>query len=201
MSYRHDPEKSGFAKRRQGLDIAVEPRLERLLGLPVGMLRRHGSHPIHRKHDLEIHRLLRPQCSVMVKSCDPIGGCDIIGTAFAGHALDKFEYRLLAGPVIPGRERFILCRFTCVQSAATENCQQAPGDDAHHSSSHLIISPTCYGDYREDDLVIEILGKHQTIEEFRIRETRDELFQGRAIVSTSPARAKRSGAITSKAVP
>ena len=39
MGYRHDLEKSRFTKRRQGLDIAIEHRLERLLGFPIRMLR------------------------------------------------------------------------------------------------------------------------------------------------------------------
>ena len=105
MGYRHDLEKSGFAKRRQSLDIAIEHRLERLFSLPIRMLRRKRPHAIHRKRDLKVHRLLRPQSAVVVKGRDPLDGFDIVGPAFASHAIDKVDDRLLAGAFIPGRQR------------------------------------------------------------------------------------------------
>ena len=94
MGHRNNLNESSFAQRRQRFDVAVEHRLEGLLGFPIRMVRRHGSHPIHGKHDLKIHRLFRPQGAVMIKSRDAVLGFDIIGAAIAGHTVDKVDYRL-----------------------------------------------------------------------------------------------------------
>src|SRR5208283_1906814 len=50
-----------------GLDVALEKRRERLLFLPLGMLRRERLHAVQDEEQLEIHRLLCPERAVVVK--------------------------------------------------------------------------------------------------------------------------------------
>src|SRR4029434_8038783 len=118
MGYRHDLEKSRFTKRRQSFDVAIEHRLERLLGFPIRMLRRQRPHPIHRKHDLEVHRLLRPQGACVVRGLDALLGFDIVGRAFAGYTVDKVDYRFFTGAVVPSRQ---LIAFRAAERVTTEN--------------------------------------------------------------------------------
>ena len=93
MGYRHDLEKSRFTKRRQGFDIAIEHRLERLLGFPIRMLRasaltRSIANMIWKYIGCSAHKV--PSWSkVAMRS----SGFDIIGPAFAGYTVDKVDYR------------------------------------------------------------------------------------------------------------
>ena len=47
-----------FAAGERGLHVALEQRGERLLVLPLGMLRRERLHAVEREEELDIHRLL-----------------------------------------------------------------------------------------------------------------------------------------------
>ena len=56
------------------LHVAVEQRLERLLVLPLRMLRRQRLDAVDREGDLEVDRLLAPQRAVVVEGGDALGG-------------------------------------------------------------------------------------------------------------------------------
>ena len=73
MRRRHDLQQALLAGRRERLHVAFEQRLERLLGLPLRMLRRQRLDAIEREGELEIDRLLGPQRAVVVEGGDALG--------------------------------------------------------------------------------------------------------------------------------
>jgi hypothetical protein len=95
-------EKALLAERRQRLAIIREHGLERLPCFPLRMLRRECLHPIHRKDDLEVHGLLRPQRAVVVEGGDALVNRDEVGAARRRHARNEVGDRLLDRAVIPG---------------------------------------------------------------------------------------------------
>ena len=66
-------EQALLAERGERLDVALEQRLEGLLCLPFGMLRRQRLDAVEREGDLEVDRLLGPQRAVVVEGGDALG--------------------------------------------------------------------------------------------------------------------------------
>ena len=59
---------------------------------------RQRLHPVERKDELGILRLLEPECAVIVESGDALGRLHIVRAALLRHAGDKLYNGLLAGP-------------------------------------------------------------------------------------------------------
>ena len=72
MRHGDDFDQSFFAGLRQRLQVAVQHRRERLLGLPFRMHRRHDLHAVEREGQLHIHRLLDPERAVVVEGRDAL---------------------------------------------------------------------------------------------------------------------------------
>ena len=93
-----------LAAGERAFHVALEQRGERLLVLPLGMLRGERLHAVEREEELEIHRLLGPERAVVVEDRDALGGRDEVGRALLRHLLDEVDDRLLRRAVVPGRE-------------------------------------------------------------------------------------------------
>ena len=63
-----------LAAGQRALQVAREDRLERLLVLPLRMLRRQRLDAVEREGELEVHRLLGPERAVVVEDGDALGG-------------------------------------------------------------------------------------------------------------------------------
>ena len=74
MPAARDLHQRGLAASERAFQIAREDRLERLLLLPLGMLRREFLDPVEGEMNLEIQRLLGPQRAVVVERGDAFGG-------------------------------------------------------------------------------------------------------------------------------
>ena len=85
----------------EGLAIAFEHRLERLLLLPLRMLRRQALHLVQGEEHLEVHRLLAPQGTVVIEHGDALGWRHEVLAALAGHGFDESHDRLARSTVIP----------------------------------------------------------------------------------------------------
>ena len=105
MRGHHDFEQRAFAARERAFHVALEQRGERLLVLPLGMLRRERLHAVEREEQLEVHRLLGPERAVVVEGSDALGDRDEVGRAFLGDFLDEGDDGLLRSGVVPGRQR------------------------------------------------------------------------------------------------
>ena len=68
-----------LAAGERGFQVALEQRGERLLVLPLGMLRRERLHAVEREVELDRHRLLAPERAVVVEDGDALGGRHEIG--------------------------------------------------------------------------------------------------------------------------
>ncbi|MCY1410248.1 hypothetical protein D9M71_256140 [compost metagenome] len=88
----------------QGFLVAVEHRLERLLGFPLRVLRGQALDFIQGKQHLEVHRLFAPQGAVIVEHGNALGRCDVVLAALCGDGSDKLLDRLARGAVVPGRQ-------------------------------------------------------------------------------------------------
>jgi hypothetical protein len=76
--------------------------------LPFRMLRRQRLHLVDREGQLEIDRLLGPQCAVIVEGGDALGRLDVVWRPLPGDALDKAGDGLLRRTVISGGKRVCL---------------------------------------------------------------------------------------------
>ena len=90
-------------KRR--LQVALEQRGERLLGLPLRVLRCERFHPVERKIQLHGNRLLGPKRAVVVEGGDPLGRRDERRRTFLRHLFHEADDSLLRSSVVPGGER------------------------------------------------------------------------------------------------
>ena len=91
MRHRDDFDHSFFAGSRQRLQVAVQHRRERLPSLPFRMHGRKNLHAIECEGQLHIHRLLDPECAVVVESRDALLGRNEEGPALRCDARDKIE--------------------------------------------------------------------------------------------------------------
>ena len=105
MGGAHDVEERLLALGQCPLDVAGEQRLERLLRLPLWMFGRLLLHLLEREGDLEIERLLGPECAVVVEDGDPLCGRDEGWPARTRGVADELDQRLLGLSVVPGRQR------------------------------------------------------------------------------------------------
>ena len=87
-----------LAAGERAFHVALEQRRERLLVLPLGMLRRERLDAVEREEELEIHRLLAPERAVVVERGDALGRRHKVGRTFLGHLGDEVRMACLAGP-------------------------------------------------------------------------------------------------------
>ena len=105
MRHRHQLDQSLFAGSGQRLHVAVQHRLERLLGLPFRMLRRQRLDAVEHEGELDVHRLLDPQRAVVVEGRDALIRRHEVGPALRRDARDEIGDRRLGRAVVPGRQR------------------------------------------------------------------------------------------------
>jgi hypothetical protein len=94
-----------LATRRDRFHVAFEDALERLLILPLRVLRRQLAGAIERKQHLEVRRLLRPERAVVVEDRDPLRHRHEVRAPFASHSGDEIANCLLRRRVVPGGQR------------------------------------------------------------------------------------------------
>ena len=80
-------------------------RLERLLRLPFGVLRRERLDAVESERDLEVHRLLGPQRAVVVEHGDPLRGRHEILACRVRRRLDEVEDARLDRTFVPRWKR------------------------------------------------------------------------------------------------
>ena len=108
MRHGDDFDQSLFAGRHHRLQVAVQHRRERLLGLPFRMHRRHDLHAVECEGQLDIHRLLDPERAVIVEGRDALVDRYEEGPALRRDARDEVEDRRLGRALVPGRQRIAL---------------------------------------------------------------------------------------------
>ncbi|MNZ94900.1 hypothetical protein D3C78_1140200 [compost metagenome] len=91
----------------QGFAVTFQQRLERLLFLPLRVLRGHALDLIESEQHLEIHRLLAPQGAIVVEHRDPLGHGDEVLAALGSYRADECLDGLARWPVTPGRQDFV----------------------------------------------------------------------------------------------
>ena len=109
VGHRDQLDQALFAGRGQRLHVAVQHRLERLLGLPAGVLRRQRLDAVEHEGELDVHRLLDPQRAVVVEGGDALVGRHEVRSALRGDAGDESRDRRFGRAVVPGRQRIGLC--------------------------------------------------------------------------------------------
>ena len=82
----HQPLLAGGGQR---LQVAVEHGLERLLVLPVRVLRRERLDAVEDEGELDVHRLLDPQRAVVVEGRDALSRRHEVRPALCRHARDE----------------------------------------------------------------------------------------------------------------
>ncbi len=87
---------------REGLHVALEHRLERLGRRPFGMIWSFCLHPVERKSQLDIHRMLDPKRTVIVEHSDAFQLRHEVDRALLGDLLDELDDRRLWRGVVPG---------------------------------------------------------------------------------------------------
>ena len=95
----------GLAASEGALEVALEQRGKRLLVLPLRVLRRKRLHAVKGKQELEIQRLLGPECAVVVEHGDALGRRHEIGRALLGNFRHEVHDGLFGLAVVPGWER------------------------------------------------------------------------------------------------
>ena len=85
-----------LAERMQGLVVVFDERLERLALLERWILRCELLHAVREKEDLHLHRLLAPECTVVIEGRDALGGRDIVPPALLRHACDEVDNRSIS---------------------------------------------------------------------------------------------------------
>jgi hypothetical protein len=94
-----------LAAGQGAFEVAFEQRRKRLSVLPLRMLWRKGLDAIQGEEELEIERLLRPQCAVVVERGDAFGGRNEVGAALLRHLRDELDDGSLRRAVSPRGKR------------------------------------------------------------------------------------------------
>ena len=103
---RHHDLADGFvAAGQRALEVTLEQRGERLLLLPLGVLRRQHLHAVEGERELDIQRLLRPERTVVVERGDPLRLGNEVAASLRRHLLDELHDGFLRGTVVPGGQR------------------------------------------------------------------------------------------------
>lgn len=140
------------AARRQGFHIPVQHRLERLSLAPLRMRRRERLHAVQGKGELDVHRLLDPEGSVVVERRDALLGRDVVWAGRVGHRLDELDDALLGGPVVPGGQGVGL--GAGVEGTQERGEQRQEPDNRHASAVHLHVA--IEGSESPDDGLLDI---------------------------------------------
>ena len=104
-----------------GFRITFQHGRERLFFSPFRMLRSECPDPVEDKERLEIHRLLRPERAVVIKSHNALGGGNEIG-AFFGHLFDKGNDALLRCAFVPRGKQVGGPGNGCAQGRRNRKC-------------------------------------------------------------------------------
>ena len=107
MGRGHDLEHAFLPGRGDALHVALEQRGERLLGLPLGVLRRQRLHAIEREQELKRHRLLGPERAVVVERRDAFGHGHEVGAALLGDPGHEIRDCLFCRSLVPGGQRVV----------------------------------------------------------------------------------------------
>jgi len=99
-----------LARFGERLHVAFERGLERLLVLPLRMLRSEHLHAVEREGQLNWPRLFGPQRSIVVKHRDALGWDHEIRRALPGDCGDESDDRLFRRAVVPGWQRVLGAR-------------------------------------------------------------------------------------------
>ena len=143
---RHDDlDQRRLSAGQHGLQVALEKRLERLLVLPFGMLRRQRLDAVEGERELDVDRLLAPQRAVVVEHGDALGDGHEVGAAFlASPARRSSMMAFLAGPSFhdgkrivrgPGRAPATHRRRNKQRPPASPRTGSAFGSNGHDSTS------------------------------------------------------------------
>jgi hypothetical protein len=93
-----------FSAGKRAFHVTLEQRRKRLLALPLRMLRRERLHAVEREEELKIHRLLGPECAVVIKHGNALGGRPRVWRARLGDLSDKVRDGLLGFALVPRRQ-------------------------------------------------------------------------------------------------
>ena len=105
-----------FGELRDGLTVTRKHRFERVLLLPLGVLRRELAQATEREHGLCVQRVFRPEGAILIERGDAILGFDILGTGFFRRILDERNDRFSRRSVIPRGQRISLgMRTSCCE--------------------------------------------------------------------------------------
>ena len=109
MGSHHDLKNRAFTPRECAFEIAFEQGSERLLGFPLGMLRRERLHTVEGKSKLEIDRLLGPERPVIIEGGNPLRLRHEVLAIGHGDAVDEIHDGLFGFAVIPRRQKVWTC--------------------------------------------------------------------------------------------
>ena len=124
----HEVQERAIAAGERGFQIAFEQRGERLLVLPLGMLRRERLHAIEREVELNGHRLLAPERAVVVEDGDALRNGHEIRRTRRRDLRDKVDDGFLRRTIVPRRQRVGVLGKGCGKS-------QRPKEHARQESS------------------------------------------------------------------
>ena len=142
-----------FSPRRPATAFmsSLENALERLLRFPLRVLRSQRLHPVERKCELKVNRLLGPERAVVVERRDSFWRGYEVSTALRRDACHEADDGLLRRSVVPGGEgigggswrwRHARCLHRRRLAAARRRgSQNAEEDDGKERSSHRLLSP------------------------------------------------------------
>ena len=132
-----------LAAGERAFHVALEQRGERLLVLPLRMLRRERLHPVEREDQLEIHRLLAPERAVVVERGDALGRRHKVRRAFLRDLRDEVDDGLLRRAVVPRGQRVTRRLGSGGTCATCQECHRASNaaDDSCDVSfrSHVVV--------------------------------------------------------------
>ncbi len=101
MRRRDDLQHALLAHRGDGLHVAGQHRLERLLGRPFGMLIGLLLHLVDGEDELIVQRLLDPQRAIIVEGGDALLGLHEVRPTLLGHLGNEVDDALLGRAVVP----------------------------------------------------------------------------------------------------
>jgi len=96
-----------LASRQCALNVTIQQRSERLLGLPFRMARGEQLDAIDRKLELEVERLLGPERAIVIEGDNAMCHGHELRRTRLGDARDERNDGLLRSGVIPGWQRIL----------------------------------------------------------------------------------------------
>ncbi len=118
MGRHHQFEQALLAALCESVHVAIEDGLEGLGRVPFRMLRRELLDAVDREEQLEVGRLLGPECAVVVEYGHSLGWRDVVLSPFLGHLADELHNALFCRTVVPRRQGIV--RVTSPQRSQTK---------------------------------------------------------------------------------